>query len=57
MMVEFFCAPFDIFSRCLSRVCLQIDVLEAQVAELEGAVEQLDSYSKRLESKFSALLP
>ena len=35
-------------------VC-QIDVLEAQVTELEGAVEQLDSYSKRLESKFTAL--
>ena len=34
---------------------MQIDVLEAQVGELESAVEQLDSYSKRLEMKFSAL--
>ena len=33
----------------------QIDVLEAQVAELEGAVDQLDSYSKRLESKYASL--
>ena len=33
----------------------QIDVLEAQVSELEGAVEQLDNYTRRLESKFGAL--
>ena len=33
----------------------QIDVLEQQVAELEGAVEQLDSYTKRLESKWQRL--
>ena len=33
----------------------QVDVLEAQVGELESAVAQLDSYSKRLEMKFSAL--
>ena len=34
----------------------QIDVLEAQVGELEGAVAQLDNYSRRLEGKFSSLL-
>ena len=40
---------------CVCACVCQIDVLEAQVTELEGAVEQLDSYSKRLESKFTAL--
>ena len=34
----------------------QIDVLEAQVSQLEGAVEQLDNYSRRLEAKFSSAL-
>lgn len=33
----------------------QIDALEAQAAELEGAVEMLDAYSRRLEAKFGAL--
>ena len=33
----------------------QIDALEAQLVELEDAVGQLDSYSRRLESKFVAL--
>ena len=33
----------------------QIDVLEAQVAELEGAVVQLDEYSRALESKYGVL--
>ena len=39
--------------RSLSCVVPQIDVLEAHVAELEGMVEQLDSYSKRLETKYA----
>ena len=33
----------------------QIDAMEAQVGELEHAVAQLDSYSRRLESKFQSL--
>ena len=33
----------------------QIDALEAQVGELESAVQQLDGYTRRLEAKFSAL--
>jgi hypothetical protein len=34
----------------------QIDVLEAQVGELECAVEQLDAYTLRLERKFVELV-
>jgi hypothetical protein len=34
---------------------MQIDELETQVAELEGAAEQLDAYTKRLETKYNAL--
>jgi hypothetical protein len=51
------CSPWRLTrSAALPRVHLcQIDVLEAQVGELESAVAQLDSYSKRLEMKFSAL--
>ena len=33
----------------------QIDAMEAQVGELENAVAQLDSYSRRLEAKFQSL--
>ena len=33
----------------------QIDAMEAQVGELEHAVAQLDSYSRRLEAKFQSL--
>mmetsp|Transcript_836 Transcript_836/g.1377 ORF Transcript_836/g.1377 Transcript_836/m.1377 type:complete len:120 (+) Transcript_836:14-373(+) len=34
----------------------QISVLSDQVIELEAAVQQLDSYSKRLEAKFVSLV-
>ena len=33
----------------------QLDQLDGQVGELEAAVEQLDAYSRRLETKFDAL--
>ncbi len=33
----------------------QLDQLDGQVGELETAVEQLDAYSRRLETKFDAL--
>mmetsp|Transcript_12734 Transcript_12734/g.27482 ORF Transcript_12734/g.27482 Transcript_12734/m.27482 type:complete len:116 (-) Transcript_12734:830-1177(-) len=43
-------------SAALAPEIAHIDELEAQVGELEAAVLRLDSYSKRLEEKFEALI-